>query len=151
MSHSILWSLILALHLISIVLWVGGAAYAAIILRPSLTLLDTTQRNSVHLQTLNRFFKMLTHVVPTALITGWLMIIHEGGFAAAPWTTNAMQGLGLVMALVFVRVMMGPYQKVRRAIRPQAATFDSIRTQILIVVALGILTILVASMGHPFG
>lgn len=150
MSHSILWSLILALHLISIVMWVGGAAYAAIILRPSLTLLDTTQRNSVHLQTLNRFFKMLTHVVPTALITGWLMIIHEGGFAAAPWTTNAMQGLGLVMALLFVRVMMGPYQKVRRAIRPQATTFDSIRTQIFIIVALGLLTILVASMGHPF-
>ncbi|MFT8590088.1 MAG: hypothetical protein ABF746_02595 [Acetobacter orientalis] len=150
MSHSILWSLVLALHLICIVVWIGGGAYAAIILRPSLNLLDTTQRNSVHLQTLNRFFKMLTHVVPTALITGWLMIIHEGGFTAAPWTTNVMQGLGLIMALLFVRVMMGPYQKVRRAIRPQPTTFDSIRKQVLVIVALGVLTILAASMGHPF-
>ncbi|MCG0994239.1 hypothetical protein LHT11_03355 [Acetobacter indonesiensis] len=150
MPHSILWSLILALHIISIVVWIGGAAYATIILRPSLSLLDATQRNSVHLQTLGRFFRMLMHVIPTVLITGWLMIIHEGGFAHAPWTTNVMQLLGLIMAGLFVRVQMGPYQKARRAIRPQPATFDSIRNQILVIVALGLLTILVAALGHPF-
>ncbi|MFT9400444.1 hypothetical protein [Acetobacter sp.] len=150
MSHSIVWSLVLALHILCIVVWIGGAVYATAILRPSLSLLDNTQRNSVHLQTLGRFFKMLTHVIPTALITGWLLILHEGGFAHVPWTTNAMQGLGVIMALLFVRILTGPYQKARRAIRPQPATFDSIRSQILIIVAMGVLAVLVAAMGHPF-
>lgn len=150
MSHSIVWSLVLALHILCIVVWIGGAVYATTILRPSLSLLDNTQRNSVHLQTLGRFFKMLTHVIPTALITGWLLILHEGGFAHVPWTTNAMQGLGVIMALLFVRILTGPYQKARRAIRPQPATFDSIRSQILIIVAMGVLAVLVAAMGHPF-
>ncbi|GAN60770.1 membrane protein [Acetobacter cibinongensis] len=150
MSHSIVWSLVLALHILCIVVWIGGAVYATAILRPSLSLLDNTQRNSVHLQTLGRFFKMLTHVIPTALITGWLLILHEGGFAHVPWTTNAMQGLGVIMALLFVRIVSGPYQKARRAIRPQPATFDSIRSQILIIVAMGVLAVLVAAMGHPF-
>ncbi|MFT8419782.1 MAG: hypothetical protein ABF636_13285 [Acetobacter sp.] len=150
MPHSILWSLVLALHLISIIMWVGGGAYAAIVLRPSLSLLDQTQRNSVHLQTMARFFKGLTHAIPTALITGWLLVLHEGGFANAPWTTNAMQLLGLIMAVLFVRMYMGTYQKLRRAIRPQAAGFDSVRKQVLIIVALGILAVLSACLGHPF-
>lgn len=150
MPHSILWSLVLALHLISIIMWIGGGAYAAVVLRPSLSLLDQTQRNSVHLQTMARFFKGLTHAIPTTLITGWLLVLHEGGFANAPWTTNVMQLLGLIMAALFVRMYMVTYQKLRRAIRPQASGFDSVRKQVLVIVALGIITVLAASLGHPF-
>ncbi|ANA14046.1 hypothetical protein [Acetobacter oryzifermentans] len=150
MPHSILWSLVLTLHLVSIILWIGGGAYAVIILRPSLRLLDATQRNSVHLQTLARFFKVLTHVIPTALITGWLLIIHEGGFANAPWTTNLMQLLGVIMAVLFVMMYTGPYQKARRSIRPQPSVFDSIRSRVLLIVALGVLAVLSACLGHPF-
>lgn len=150
MPHSIFWSLVLTLHLVSIIMWIGGGAYAAVVLRPSLNLLDQTQRNSVHLQTMARFFKGLTHAIPTTLITGWLLILHEGGFANAPWTTNAMQLLGLIMAVLFARMYMGTYQKLRRAIRPQASGFDSVRKQVLIIVALGILAVLSACLGHPF-
>lgn len=150
MPHSPLWSLVLALHIISIALWIGGIFYAVAILRPSLGLLDATQRNSIMLQTLARFFKGLTHAIPTALISGWLLILHEGGFANVPWTVNAMQGFGILMALLFVRLYFGPYQKVRRAIRPQASAFDSIRLQMVAIMALGFLAILSACLGHPF-
>ncbi len=150
MPHSILWSFVLTLHLVSIIMWVGGGAYAAVVLRPSLNLLDQTQRNSVHLQTMARFFKGLTHAIPTALITGWLLVLHEGGFANAPWTTNVMQLLGLTMAVLFARMYMGTYQKLRRAIRPQPSGFDSVRKQVLLIVALGILAVLSACLGHPF-
>ena len=150
MPHSILWSVILAFHIISIMFWVGGTAYAAIIMRQSLSLLDPTQRNSVQLQSLGRFFRVLMHVIPTALITGWLMILHEGGFEQAPWTTNLMQLLGIVMAVLYVRVLTGPFQKARRALRPQPALFDSIRNQTLVIMALGLIAILAASLGHPF-
>lgn len=51
------------------------------VLRPSLGLLDATQRASIHLQTLNRFFRIVWHTMPTVLITGWLLIFHYGGFA----------------------------------------------------------------------
>ena len=70
MPHSPLWSLVLALHIISIALWIGAIFYAVAILRPSLGLLDATQRNSIMLQTLARFFKGLTHAIPTALVSG---------------------------------------------------------------------------------
>ena len=150
MPHSPLWSLVLTLHIISIALWVGGTFYATTILRPSLGLLDATQRNSIMLQTLARFFKGLTHAIPTTLVSGWLLILHEGGFANVPWTVNTMQAFGLILAGLFARLYFGPYQKVRRAIRPQASAFDSIRTQMLAIMALGFLAILSACLGHPF-
>ncbi|GBQ90721.1 hypothetical protein AA23498_0954 [Acetobacter nitrogenifigens DSM 23921 = NBRC 105050] len=149
MPH-ILWSLILTLHIAGMTVWVGGATYAALILRPSLTLLDGAQRNAVHLLTLKKFLRVVWHVMPIVLVTGWLMILHEGGFAVVPWTTNAMQLLGLLMAALFLRIVFGPYQTARRALRPQQKTFDSIRTLVLGVAALGLLTILCASMGHGF-
>lgn len=149
MSH-ILWSLILALHLAGMAVWVGGATYAIAVLRPSLNLLDKTQRSSVHLQTLQRFLRILWHVMPIVLATGWLMILRDGGFAAVPWTINAMQLLGLIMAGLFLRIFFGPYRKARRAIRPQQQTFDSIRSLMLGVVACGLLAILCAAMGRGF-
>ncbi|MFT8718288.1 hypothetical protein [Acetobacter sp.] len=147
MPH-ILWSLVLTLHIAGMAVWVGGATYAVAVLRPSLTLLDKAQRSSVHLLTLKRFLRVVWHVMPTVLITGWIMILHEGGFAVMPWTTNVMQLLGVIMAGLFLRVFYGPYQTARRAIRPKQETFDSIRTLMLGVIACGMLTILCASMGH---
>ncbi|GBQ24559.1 hypothetical protein AA0472_1459 [Acetobacter estunensis NRIC 0472] len=149
MPH-ILWSLVLTLHIAGMAVWVGGATYAALILRPALTLLDNAQRSAVHLLTLKRFLRVVWHLMPTVLITGWLMIVHEGGFAVMPWTVNAMQVFGLIMAGLFLRVFYGPYQTARRAMRPKPATFDSIRSLMLGIVGCGMLAILCAAMGHGF-
>ncbi|MDG6094842.1 hypothetical protein LOC54_06915 [Acetobacter sp. AN02] len=144
----ILWSLVLTLHIAGITAWVGGALYSSLILPPSLTLLDKTQRTSVMLQALRRYFRMSGHVVPAVLVSGWLMILHEGGFAVMPWTVNAMQALALVMAFLTFRAFSGPYQKARRAMRPGQETLDSLRLQILGLSALGVVTILTAALGH---
>ena len=117
----------------------------------SLGLLDATQRNSVQLQTLKRFLRLVWHVMPLVLVTGWAMeIFREGGFAGADWHVNAMQGLGLLMAALFAAIYFGPFQKARRALRPQPAAFDRIRSLIGIKLVLGILVIVVASLGHQF-
>lgn len=144
-----LWGGVLALHLLGIAAWVGGMAYALLVLRPSLGLLDPTPRMNVHLQTLRRFFRMVWHVMPIVLVTGWVMIaFKEGGFAHAPWFVNAMQGLGVLMAIVFASIFFGPYRRLRRAIRPAPAQLDAVRTRVTINLALGVVTIVVAALGH---
>ncbi|RFD20687.1 hypothetical protein DY926_05115 [Komagataeibacter melaceti] len=150
MSYPIVWSLVLALHITGMAAWVGGMIYAAFVLKPSLGLLDATQRASVHLQTLGRFFRIVWHTMPTVLITGWLLIFHYGGFAVMPWQINVMQLFGLIMAGIFARIYFGPYQKARRAIRPQPGVFDSIRSLIMLNTGLGVLTIVAACLAHPF-
>ena len=148
-SATILWGLVLATHLLGMALWVGGAGYALLVLRPSLNLLDQTQRVSVNLQTLTRFFRLIWHVMPIVLLTGWSMeIFREGGFANADWHINAMQGLALVMAGVFLWTFFGPFRRARRAIRPQPALFESIRSLLGTTLVIGASIVVVASLGH---
>lgn len=147
MSSPTLWSLLLAVHVICVVFWLGGALYAALIMRSSVSLLDQAQRQSVQLQSLARYFRGLWHVVPFALLSGWGLIYHMGGFGNVIWPINAMQVLALGMAAVFVSTFYGPFRAARRAIRPQASLFDSIRIRLMIMVACGILAILCGAMG----
>ena len=150
-SATVLWGLVLATHLLGMALWVGGAAYALLVLRPSLNLLDQTQRVSVSLQTLSRFFRLIWHVMPIVLLTGWAMeIFREGGFANADWHINAMQGLALVMTGVFLWAYFGPFRRARRAIRPQPALFESIRSLVGMNLVIGASIVVVASLGHSF-
>ena len=144
-----LWGVVLAFHLLAVVLWVGGAAYALLVLRPSLGLLDATPRMNVHQQTLRRFFRLVWHVMPVAVLTGWAMLVFkEGGFAHAPWFVNTMQGGGLLMAAVFAWGFFSPYRRLRRAVRPTPAQLDAVRTPVAINLVLGAAVVVVACLGH---
>jgi len=146
-----LWGLVLAVHLLGMATWLGGMAYALFVLRPSLILLDQTQRNSVHLQTLKRFFMLVWHAMPLVLISGWLMLgFRVGGFGNPDWHIQTMQALGLIMAILFATAYFGPFKKVQRALRPQPATFDRIRSIISLNLLLGVLIVVVASLDHTF-
>ena len=148
---TILWGLVLTLHLLGMAVWVGGSASMLFVLRPSLNLLDQTQRTSVDLQSLRRFFRLAWLVMPIVLLTGWAMeIFLDGGFANADWHINAMQGLGILMALVLAYVYFGPFRKARRAIRPKPAMFERIRSLIGTMLVIGVAIVLVASLDRAF-
>ena len=148
MHYSLLWSLIHALHIISVVLFVGGGTYIFLVLYPSLTLLSVKDRQSVQIQTLKRFFRGLMHGLPTMLITGWLLVLHEGGFTQATWSTNVMQAIGILVTLWFIMLYRGPYQKIQRALRPDATLFDTMKKQITLITALSMLAIISACLNY---
>ncbi len=144
-----IWGIVLAFHLAAMAVWLGGLAYTLFIIRPSLTLLDPTPRMNVQLQMLRRFFRLVWHVMPISLVTGWAMVVgQEGGFAHAPWYVNTMQGLGILMAAVFAGIAFGPFRRLRRAIRPTEAMLDKVRGLVITDLALGAATVLVACLGH---
>jgi len=145
MTGLILWSIVLALHIVCIAYWVGGGL-TIISAQKNLMLLETTHRQNVLLQTYSRYVRALWHVVPIALLSGWALIFHIGGFAVVPWPVNAMQIIGLAMAATFVSLALGPLRAARRAIRPPAALFETIRRRIVAMLALGVLSILCAAM-----
>ena len=148
---SILWGLVLSVHLLAMATWIGGAAFTVLVMRPSLGLLDNTQRNSVQLQTLTRYFRLVWHTMPLVLITGWLMLAFPlGGFNNPDWHVQTMQGLGVVIALLFLYAYFKPLRKVRRAIRPQPADFDRVRSLVSTNLYLGVLVVVIASLDHVF-
>ena len=146
-----LWSVVLALHILSAVIWVGGMFFALVVLRPSLSGLEPAPRVAVHNQVFRRFFLVIWHVMPIALITGYAMLFGVyGGFGGANWAIQTMQGLGLIMAAVFLAVFFGPWPRFRAAVSPAraGAAADMIRKLILLNLVLGLVTACVAAFGR---
>lgn len=152
MHHSVFlsafWSLILALHVISIVFFIGGGACVILVLYPSLSLLSVKDRQSVYIQTFKRFFRAFSHSLLTMLVSGCLLIVHEGGFAHTSWSTTLMEVIGILVTLWFIQLYRGPYRKVQRALRPDAALFDKIKNQIALMVVLSVVAIVAACWGY---
>jgi len=150
---TLLWlpNILLALHILAAAAWVGGMLYALVVLRPALRVLEPAARLQIQLITLKRFFLVVWHAMPIMLLTGWAMIGAIGwSMALLPWYVNVMQGLAIIMAGVFLWAYFGPFRRLRRAIRPGPELLDTIRLLITVNLALGVITIVVASLGHAW-
>ena len=141
-------SILKALHILGVVVWVGGMAFALLVLRPSLSVLEPAQRLALHGQVFRRFFLIVWHAMPVLLLTGYAMLFGVlGGFSAVNWAVHLMHLLGLVMAAVFLVIFFGPWRAMRAAANPAdaAAAVNRIRRLIQVNLVLGALTVVVAA------
>ncbi|MBV9784990.1 MAG: CopD family protein [Acidisphaera sp.] len=147
-SGSTTADLLLALHLLGVVTWVGGMLFAYIVLRPSLAVLPPPSRIALHRQVFRRFFLVVWHAMPLVLLSGYAMLFgYLGGFAGAPWNINVMHLLGLIMAAIFLAVVFGPWAAMRRGDDEAApASIERIRQLILANLVLGLIVIVVATL-----
>lgn len=135
---------LLALHLLGAVAWVGGMAFALLVLRPSLTALAPPQRLALHAEVFRRFFRLIWHAMPLVLLTGYAMLFAVlGGFTHVNWAVHVMHLLGLVMTAVFLAIVFGPWRAMRAAPSPEAV--DRIRRLVQVNLLLGTLTLIVAA------
>jgi uncharacterized membrane protein len=145
------WSWVLALHIVCAVLWVGGMFFAYVVLRPSLTVLDPPQRLLLHTQVFRRFFLVVWHAMPLLLLSGFALVWGAfGGFANVPWNIQAMMGIGIIMAIIFVILIFGPYARFRRTTdrNRMVANIDSIRKLIGVNLVLGLITVVIAALSQ---
>ena len=141
---------LLALHLLAASIWVGGMAYTLFVLRPALAVLDPQAKAmQMHMLTLKKFFFIIWHVMPLMLLTGWGMVfLAWGGMAGLPRSINVMQGLGVLMAAVFIIAYVGPYKKLQRAIRATPEMLARVRVLMVMNLVLGAAAIIAGSLGH---
>ena len=137
-----------ALHLLCAVLWVGGMFFSYVVLRPSMLAIEAPQRMILHTRVFRRFFLVIWHAMPIAIISGFAMVGLQWNMATAPWQLNAMMGLGLIMGAVFLAIFFGPYRQFRRTIdrNRMASSLDNIRKLIGVNLILGLVTIIVAGL-----
>jgi uncharacterized membrane protein len=143
------WQWVLAVHLVCAVIWVGGMFFALMILRPSLAGLEPAQRVAVHNRVFRKFFVVVWHVMPLAIISGYVMIwLMYGGFARLPWNVNAMQALGWIMAIIFGVIFFSPYRRFRAAASTARAAQagDTIRKLIGANLILGVIVVVIAAL-----
>jgi len=147
----------LVLHSLSAVVWVGGMFFALVALRPATAPLEAGPRLLLWSRALERFFLWVFAAIVLLLVSGYAMIFGVyGGFARIGLHINLMQGLGIVMMLLFFHLYFAPWRRFRAALGRQdypsaAGQLNQIRVIVTINLILGLITVAVGSSGRYWG
>jgi uncharacterized membrane protein len=145
---------LLAIHVAAAVFWVGGMAFAYLVLRPAAGALDPPARLGLWRRVFARFLPWVGLSILALLASGYaILFMHFGGFRGAPMYVHIMQGTGLLMMLLFAHLYFAPWPRLRSAVDagtfPDAAKhLNQIRTIVAVNLALGVITVLVGSTGR---
>jgi uncharacterized membrane protein len=146
--------LLLAIHLLAAVFWVGGMAFAYTVLRPAAGALDPALRLPLWRRVLARFLPLVGVSIVALLASGLAMIyLVFDPPASTPAYVDIMAATGIVMMLLFLHLVFAPWRRFRdaveRAALPEAArSLDQIRVIVGINLLLGILTIVGGGTGR---
>lgn len=110
-------AVILALHLIAAVIWVGGMFFAYMILRPALGALEPPQPLLLWRQVFPRFFVWVWGTMIWLVASGyWMLFAVYGGFKGASPLLHVMNTLGLVMVGLFIWLYVRRWPAFRQAV-----------------------------------
>jgi uncharacterized membrane protein len=147
----------LVVHVLAAVVWVGGMFFALLVLRPSSGPLEPAVRLALWERVFGRFFAWVIAAIVLLLASGYTMVFAAfGGFRGIALYINLMQGIGIVMVLLFFHLYFAPWRRFRAALarddRPEAARqVDQIRWIVTINLILGLVTAAVGSSGRYWG
>jgi uncharacterized membrane protein len=150
----VLPAIALALHALAAVIWVGGMFFAYMALRPASGALEPPQRLALWARVFGRFFPWVWLAVVILLATGyWMMFTLFGGFAGSGMHIHLMQGLGIIMMLLFMHLFFAPYRRLQKAVSAQdwpaaAKQLNQIRIIVAINLVLGLIVVIAASGGR---
>jgi len=147
--------ILLVLHILSAVIWVGGMFFAYVILRPTASeQLEPPIRLKLWVGIFRRFFPFVWVAVALLPITGYIMIsVFYQGFEHAPKYIHIMNGLGIVMFLLYMHVFFAPYKRLKLAVAVEnwpegGKRLNQIRILIGINTLIGLIVITVAAAGR---
>lgn len=146
-------SVAITLHMLGVVIWVGGMFFAYMALRPAALALEPPLRLPLWSRTFARFFPWVWASILLLPLTGyWMIFVVFGGFANVGLYVHVMNGIGILMILIFLHVFFAPYRRLNRAIAAgdfaeAGRRLGQIRQLIAVNTSLGLITIIVASGG----
>lgn len=150
-----LYATLKLLHVLSIVVWIGGMVFAHFFLRPAAMQLEAPVRVRLMHATLQRFFAAVLVAIGVVLASGLWMIgrvakesVQAGLGFNMPLNWTLMATLGIVMMLIFGHIRFALYKRLSKAVAAQdwpagGAALASIRTAVGINLGLGVVVIAV--------
>jgi uncharacterized membrane protein len=135
-------------HLLAVVLWVGGMAFAHWFLRPAVQALEPPQRVALMQRVLQRFLAAAGIAVVVALASGGVLM----ALGVRGWHVFAMAALGVLMAAIYGHVRFVLYPRLAHAAAAQdwpagGAALGAIRQWVGINLGLGVVVIAIALLG----
>ncbi len=146
------YPLLLFVHLIAVVVWVGGMFFAYVCLRPvAAEQLEPPMRLTLWAGVFGRFFPWVWAAVCVILASGLTMILFHG-MSGAPVFMHLMLATGLVMVAVYIHLYLDPYARLRQGVAAgdwsrAGAALNQIRKLVGFNLVLGLITIVIAKLG----
>lgn len=148
-------SIAILLHVLAAVIWVGGMFFAYVALRPTAaSILEPPQRLGLWVGVFGRFFPWVWISVALLPLTGyWAAMKMYGGFGQFPLYVNLMQGLGIIMILVYMHVYFAPFKRLKAEVSAGrfaegAKQLNQIRQLIAVNLTLGLVVVAIAAGGR---
>ncbi len=108
-------AVLLSLHVMAAMAWVGGLLFMLLVLRPALAPLPGPAALGVMRRTLERFLRLVWVCAAALVLTGYAgVFLMFGGFAAAGLNIRVMHATGMTMVVLFVLLWVGPWRQFRR-------------------------------------
>lgn len=146
---------LIALHALAAVIWVGGMFFAYIVLRPSIGGIDPApERPRLWRRVFARFFPWVSAAVVVLVVTGYALVFgHFGGMAAVGLHVHVMQGLGWVMFLLYGHLYFVSWRRFRTAVdagdlQAAAPALAGIRRIVAINLAFGLVVAAIGASGR---
>jgi uncharacterized membrane protein len=143
------------LHVLSVIVWVGGMVFAHFFLRPAVAALDPPARLRLMHDVLGRFFKAVLVASLLTLASGvWMLgrvakqVVQSGGTFEMPLAWTLMAVLGVVMVAIFMHIRFALFKRLGRAVAASdwnagGVALAQIRRWVSINLGLGVLVVLV--------
>lgn len=156
LAPSMIDAILKLIHLLSIIVWVGGMVFAHFFLRPAVAMLEPPQRLQLMHGVLARFFRVVLVLSSASVLSGLWMIgrvakttVQAGGAFHMPLSWTVMATLGLVMWAIFGHIRFSLFRRMGRAVVASewpaaAAAMARIRLWVSVNLGLGLLTVAVA-------
>jgi uncharacterized membrane protein len=147
-----------SVHVLSIIVWIGGMVFAHFFLRPAVARLEAPERLRLMHDVLGRFFQGVLVASLLTLASGvWMLgrtakqVVQSGGNFDMPLAWTVMAVLGVAMVAIFLHIRFVLFKRFGRAVAASdwvagGAALARIRTWVLFNLGLGVLVLLVTLM-----
>lgn len=147
------------LHVLAIIVWIGGMVFAHFFLRPAVAQLEAPVRLRLMHDVLGRFFKAVLAASLLALGSGvWMIgrvakqVVQAGGSFSMPLAWTVMALLGTLMVAIFLFIRFALYPRLARAVAAAdwpagGAAMAQIRQWVALNLGLGVVILLVTLLG----
>lgn len=158
-SFALLYASLKAVHLLAVIVWLGGMFFMLACLRPAAAVLEPAARVTVMHAAMRRFFAIVTAAALLVLVTGaamigvaWSAALRAGVAFNMPLDWYAMVGIFFVMVAVFMHIRSAPFSRLSAAVAggkwaDGAAALASIRLAVTLNLVLGTFVVAFIRMG----
>jgi uncharacterized membrane protein len=157
----LIYTVLKTVHLLALIVWIGGMVFSHFFLRPSLSVLEPPARLKLMHAVLGRFFQAVLVAALLTLGSGvWMLgrvakqVVQAGGSFQMPWQWTVMATGGLLMVLVFGHIRFVLFKRLARAMAVAdwpagGAALGQIRQWVLANLVLGAVILVVTLLRTP--